>query len=241
MKSKLFTIVLTSLLVNVACGVTYTSGHAGIGFGEHDELHLHIHAHEGTIIDGVALAADQEFMPDEIITEVPDATRFSRPTGQAWDLIGNGAGDDTWKVPGSENEAESMGAPFLGIHAEHLELGAFVDNQVTLTLTALSGPGQFSAYTTSLGNPSFAMSSADGISAADNIVLDLEIEDHAHLNFGFSRPGVYNVSFEVSAIDAETQQLVTDAGTFTFHVVPEPATMSLLTLGAVAALRKRKS
>ena len=165
---------------------------------------------------------------------------FSRPAGTAWDLIGNNAGDNTWLLPESESDAEFVNAPFLGIGA-HIDKGAFVDNEITLTLTGVNGPGYFSLYNVSFGSPTFKMSSFDGISTTDSILVDLDIEDHAHFNFGFSQGGLYQVSFEVSATNAATQQPVSETGIFTFNVVPEPATLSMMAFGGIALLRNKKS
>ena len=238
MKTKLITIAFMTMFVNHVFAATFTAGHADLGLGEGSALELHLHIHEGSIVDGATLATDQEYAPSEATIQVPNSTLFARPTGSAWDLIGNNAGDNTWLLPESESDASSMGAPFVGIGAEHIELGAFVDNELTLTLTNVSGPGHFSLYTVSLGNPTFDMASFGGITPDDSITLDLDIEDHAHFNYGFSQAGLYHVTFEISAYtDATT--LVTDEAAFVFNVVPEPASLSLLAIGGIVLFRKR--
>lgn len=237
MKTLHLVIALMTVFSTAVFAATYTSGHADLGLGEGTELELHLHIHEDSIVDGSALTDDTEFSPDAVTIWVPNSTRFSRQIGAEWNLIGNNAGDDTWRLP----ESHTHGVPFLGIGAEEVTLGTFVDNELTLTLTGVSGPGHFSLYTTDFGAPIFSMSSFDGISSDDSILLDLDIEDHAHFNFGFSQAGTYQISFEVSAYtDTQTPVLVSDEATFTFNVVPEPATFSLLALGGVALLRKRK-
>lgn len=240
MKIKLITITFITMFVNNVFATTYTAGHADLGLGDHDQLELHVHVHEGSTIDGSTIALDEEYAPEAVTILVPNSTMFPRPEGSAWDLIGNNAGDNTWFLPKNGTDAQSMGAPFLGIGAEHIEAGAFVNDQITLRLTDVSGPGHFSLYTVSLGNPTFEMASFGGITSDDSITLDLDIEKHAHFNFGFSQYGQYQIAFEVSAIDAVTQNLVTDSGIFTFHVVPEPASVSLLAFGAIALLRRKK-
>ncbi len=240
MKTNLFTTALVILFVNPVFAATYSAGHADLGLGEGSELELHLHIHEGSIVDGFALTEDEEFAPHAVTILVPNSTRFSRPGGAAWNLIGNNAGDDTWALPESESVAEAQGAPFFGIGAEEVMLGTFLDNQITLTLTGITGPGDFTLYTVSFGSPTVAMSSFDGISTADSIMLDVGIEDHAHFNFGFSAAGLYRLTFEVSAIDSATQNRVTDEATFTFNIIPEPATMGLIGIGALGVLIKHR-
>ena len=215
----------------------YTAGHGDIGLGEGDELELHLHLHEEAIVDGSALVEDAEFEPDELTINVPNTTASGRPAGTAWDFIGNAAGEAFWKLPADHSEAEAQGTPFLGIGAEEVDTGIFVDDEITLTLTGVDGPGQFSLYKVELGNPVVFMASSDGISALDSIIA--AVGGHGHFNFAFSAAGVYDVTFEVSAIDALSQAVVTDEATFSFQVIPEPGTVCLLGIGGVALLRKR--
>lgn len=239
MKTKLFTIALITIFVSTVSASTYSAGHGDLGLGEGAELELHLHIHEGSTVDGTALTADEEYAPADAIILVPNSTLFSRPAGSGWDPIGTHAGDDVWALPQSHDTAEAQGSPFLGIGAEEVDSGAFVNNEITLTLTGVSGPGVFSLYTVSLGNPIFEISSFDGISTDDSIRLFAG--SHNHFNFGFSQAGIYQVAFEVSAYtDTQTPELVTDSGTFTFNVIPEPATISLLALGGIGLLRRRK-
>jgi surface-anchored protein len=228
---------MTLFVSPVFAVVDYTEGHADIGLGEGSELELHFHAHEGAIIDGIAITEDTEFEPDGVVTIVPDTTRFARPLGASWDFLGNTAGADTWRLSSSSAAAIDENAPFLGIGAEEIDSGVFVNDQLTLTLIDVAGPGDFSLYKTSLGTPTAYMTSFDGISAADVIVV--ETGGHSHYNFGFSQLGSYDVTFAVSAVNSTTLETETSQATYTFNVVPEPTTICLLALGAFGLIRKR--
>ncbi len=229
MKRSLLTIALVLLFGNAAlAAINITEGHMDIGLGDEGTLELHAHTHE---------PVDEEYTPSEVVIVVPNTTAQARQSGTAWDFIGNSAGETCWILPESETAAETLGAPFVGISAGHIDSGVFVNDSITLTLTGVSGPGQFSLYDEDLTGPQVLMASSDGISAVDSITIGLE---HGHGNFAFSQAGIYGITFQVSATDAATGTLVTDEATFTFNVVPEPATLSLLALGAVGFLRRRK-
>jgi surface-anchored protein len=228
---------MTLFVSPVSATVNYTLGHGDIGMGEGSTLELHLHAHAGAIIDGTALAEDTEFEPDEAITIVPGTTKFARPEGSSWDFLGNTAGADTWRLPSNSAAAIAENAPFLGIGAEEIDSGVFVNDRLTLTLIDVVGPGYFSLYKTSLGTPTAYMTSFGGISGTDSIIV--ATGGHSHYNFGFSQPGSYNVTFAVSAVNSTTLETETSQATYTFNVVPEPTTIGLLALGALGLIRKR--
>lgn len=228
-------IVLISCVVPAGAAY-YTSGHADIGLGEGDQVELHFHAHNGAIIDGNSVL-DTEYEPDEVTIVVPNTTQFSRPTGSAWDFLGNTAGAATWRLPSSNASATAENAPFLGIGAEEVDWDVFVDNAMTLTLVVVDGPGHFSLYRVSLGTPTAFMASVDGITAADAITV--AAGGHAHYNFGFSEAGSYKITFLAKAIDAATQEELTSQATYNFSVVPEPATICLLLVGTAGLLRRK--
>ena len=237
MKTYLLPLITTTLLIVPAYAhYAYTAGHGDIGLGENGMLELHLHFHEGAFVNGAALIDEAEFDPGRVVIIVPDATRFDRSADAIWDFLGNGPGDATWVLPQSRSDADIFDAPYLGIGADHVSTGVFADNRLTLTLIDVDGPGWFSLYRTSLTVLQVFMTSSDGISAADTI--EVEAGRHRHFNFAFSAPGEYRITFMASAVHLENGP-VTDQATFVFHVIPEPATVSLLLLG-IMGLKYRK-
>lgn len=222
----------------------YTAGHGDFGFGEGGTVEPHVHLHAGATVDGLALGGDTEYDPGDVIIFVPDTTYDyiqnnvgGRPAGAAWDPIGVNAGESFWFLPetggSAPGSADSMGAPFFGIGGEEIDLGAFDSSVFTLTLkgAALPAGGDFSLWTGSL-SPTFSMSTVDGISDADTLSLDLGTSGHMHANWGFTAPGLYELDFEVSALQGSAT--VTASATYSFLVsVPEPSSAAAL-FGLVA-------
>lgn len=216
----------------------YTEGHGDLGFGDHSTIEPHMHLHGGATVDGSPLASDTEYEPDELIVYVPDSTRQwvadngGRPAGTAWDPIGVLAGEEYWFLPASNSLAGTLGAPFLGLGTEHMDTGVFDNDELSMTLTAMTGPagGHFSLWYDGFG-PTFEMSTADGISAADT-VANFPIPAHDHRNWGFTKPGTYELTFEISGTQGGTP--VAEPGTFTFQVVPEPGSLTILLAGLVS-------
>jgi len=116
-----------------------------------------------------------------------------------------------------------------------LNSGTFLSNQITLSLQAVSGPGNFALYRTSPGgDPVVTFDSGNGIDANDRTLFNPNV--HAHFNWAFSAPGTYAVTLQASGLLAGNSQFTQSAPTtFTFQIVPEPGT-AILTLGGLALL-----
>lgn len=74
---------------------------------------------------------------------------------------------------------------------------------VSLKLVSVEGPGpasggQFAAWKVeSFGQAVFSFDTTDGITAADEIPT-IPVSSHTHYNWGFTKPGLYRVTFEAS-------------------------------------------
>ena len=174
------------------------------------------------------------FEPTQLVTYIPpDDPPVVRPAGTAGDLTGTTAGSPLWYLPMSQDVSK----PWPGISTESVLAADF--SNIEYQLTAFNGPGQMSVTTTGpFGGQTVYFQTSNGLSAAD--VISITADTHAHFNWYFTEMGTY--TFELTAIGTRTAAAgggtVSVADTFTFQVVPEPATMCLLGLGAVLLRRK---
>lgn len=198
---------------HVDIGVPYASG--GWDFHWHDEDN------------------DAEYAPDGAYGRVPDAALITRPASSAWDFIGVGAGQQFYLLPQTQNPA----VMFLGMATEEddpsLKLpwdpmdargfGLLAQTRVNLlAVTGFAGapaPGTFSVWQSDGFGTTIAMSSLDGVSAAD--ALFVVSGGHAHFNYGFSAPGIYEMTIQA-----------------TTAIVPEPG--SLAAIGAAPLFLRRR-
>ena len=151
--------------------------------------------------------------------EYPDGEKDYRPAGSEWDFTGVAAEEALWIYPES-NDAYS----WLGFG----DTAAGLADPVKFTLTQALGPagGHFALYRTIQGQgvPTIFMSTADGINAAD---VYAKPQGHHHLNWSFSRKGMWALDLRVSALRSPSN-LPTVAGptdtTRLFFAIGEKAT-----------------
>jgi surface-anchored protein len=214
--------------VAVHAQTVISSGHVDIGIAyESGAWDLHVHQEEPT---------EAEYEPGDVLFQVAAAAQTTVPSDPDFSFLGN-PGDPIWILPKSEDP----NLVFLGIGAEELDPLDWTGN-ITLSLEAVTGPGQFAIWDTDLfGDPLVLMNSRDGLDVSDQ--LEVIPGSHAHFFYGFSAPGDYSVTFEASGI---LQGLNTASGpvTYQFSVVPEPGATALLLLGLggtmLAARHRRK-
>lgn len=204
----------------------FTEEHVDIGIAyENGAWDLHVHDEDN----------DVEWEPDDALFYVGANGKAARPSGSQWDFLGTSAGSDVWIIP----QTQATNLPFLGIAGEEIDFGIFDNNQVQLFLRDVRGNGDFAIYNTdSFGTPQVRFSSANGFDNTD--VINVPVGGHAHYNFAFTSTGLYEVDLEAVGFinGVQTNSLATYH--FGVEAVPEPATMTVLGLGALAVLRKRK-
>ena len=211
-----------TLILSAQSQTFISSGHVDIGIGYEDKaFDLHVHQEE---------PLDQEFAPGEAVFAVGPASAGVSPGGAYVSFLG-AAGTPVWILPTAEKEQ----LPFLGFGTEELTAADWSGN-LTLSLKAISGPGTFSVWGVSgFGAPELKMSSVNGISADDRLLL--VPGSHGHFNVGFSAPGDYRVTLEASGNHLIDGLRTSDPATYRFQVVPEPSTWALALTGVgVSAL-----
>ena len=218
----------TMYLLAAACGLagvngqtTLTSGHLDLGVAfEEGALHLHIHDEEN----------EAEYEPEDAILQVGAASLTLVPNDPRYAFLG-AAGGPVHVLP----QVENPDLIFLGVGAEEVELGLFENDEVSFSLRAVFGPGEFAAYSVDgFGTPTVHFNSRDGIGATDRVLV--QAGGHSDMNWAFSAPGEYRVTFEAEGTLAGGGALASGPIDFNFSVVPEPSTFALLGFGGLALL-----
>ncbi|MEU4147457.1 anchored repeat ABC transporter, substrate-binding protein [Streptomyces parvulus] len=103
--------------------------------------------------------------------------------------------------------------------------GATRSSDILLSATDVEGPGELIAYLTeSLGQPNIYFNSADGFSDKDT--TSLPPAAHTHLNWAFTKPGIYKLSLEAKLKNGDAAPEPVGTGTFTFAVGVDPHTVA---------------
>ncbi|MEJ3742510.1 anchored repeat ABC transporter, substrate-binding protein [Actinomycetes bacterium KLBMP 9797] len=114
----------------------------------------------------------------------------------------------------------------LAVRGDGEERGATRASDIVLSATALDGPGHLAVYLTqTLGQPEIYFNSADGLDAND--VVTLPPAAHTHVNWAFSKPGVYRLTLRAELRTGGGAPTPAGEGTFTFAVGVDPHTVQL--------------
>lgn len=190
--------------------------HMAIAAGEHD------HDHEGEVFltrfdshgegDDHDHDHDYEELDHVEIVGGPKAAQ-AIPAGSEFAFLGE-AGLFVYILP----QAEIEGLPFLGLNTEELNATLFSTDPV-VTLTDIEGPGDFALYQVdSFAQPIVYIDSTS--ETVDNVTLP--IGTHVHMNWAFTAPGEYELTFEVSATLANSTLITSEPQTVHFHLVGQP-------------------
>jgi surface-anchored protein len=205
--------------------------------------------------DLVASADAGSFPVSQVQFLLNSNTVQTQPADPRFAFTGASPGNPMWIFP--QQTINSIGTVFLsingidGLHPQDFAAYASSDPRVksagsqkwiTISLESVTGSGpdkggQFSLWQTGVfGNPVLWMSTFDNPNP--NTLYELAGTE-LHFNWGFSAPGEYDVTFQASGFLGPGQTDPTVSDDFTVHFVvppqsvPEPTTLSLLSLGGL--------
>jgi surface-anchored protein len=216
-----------------------STGHVDVGLGySMGNWDLHIH-------DDVNMA---EYDPATTRLVANAMSYQLRPAHPAFDFLGVPAGASIFwltEVPNPNYLQIGIGAEdnTPGTFANYLESDPRVNasgEYIQLRLKDFSGPGDFSLWTNNGLAPIVWMATSDGIGSTDAVFTING--SHSDYNWAFTEPGEYQLTFEASAFLGPGATNLTLSGdvVYSFVAVPEPSSMFLVSLAALAGWRQRR-
>jgi surface-anchored protein len=163
------------------------------------------------LLDGTVTPA-VERQPAAVVLNAVSASKTTVPSNSAYAFLGT-PGSPVWILP----QTQRTGIVWPGFNTEGVPSGALSGNTVTVKVISVSGPADFSVYTTNaLGTPTVWFDSGNGLPDTRSIAINT----HAHANWAFEAAGTYTVVFEVTATTTGGTAITTGQQTYTFTVQP---------------------
>ncbi len=162
------------------------------------------------------------FPADAFTQPVTAAARTVIPADPSLtNALGN-AGSPVWILP----QVEQPGLPSVGFGTQGT--GSFQNGQIRLRLVSFNGPGNFAIYSTDpFGGSAVLIATRDGISESDAVVQSFPA-GHMHVNWAFTRPGLYELGFRAVGTNSSGETLQSDVVQFRFRVqAPKPPLLKL--------------
>ena len=222
--------MLLGLLLALSCydvdraTTTISSGHTDIFEAEYEQvgtnaptIHLGVHTDTG------------HYEPADVLLEVGNAA-YRSSDGFSADIT-TLLGANAWILPVDLEQAANLGLIEAGVAKAGFPAGS-----VTFTMVGAGpgNPGNFALFTAGSSIRLSATGSEVGTSGFSITT------GHIHYNWGFSAPGTYTFDLKASYTDANFGVLESATETFTFNVIPEPSSSTLLLIGLVGWVATRK-
>ena len=234
--TKLTPWLLLGLLLTLSCydvaraTTTISSGHTDIFEAEYitededtgvalttPQLHLGVHTDSG------------HYEPGEVLLVVKNSA-FRSTVGFSTAVI-DILGSNAWILPIDLQEADDLGLIEAGV-----AMAGFPAGSVTFTMVGAGAdnPGNFALFNSSSAIRLSATESEVGTSSFSITT------GHIHYSWGFSAPGTYTFDLKASYTDADFGVLESATEKYTFNVIPEPSSSTLLLIGFVGWVATRK-
>jgi surface-anchored protein len=150
--------------------------------------------------------------PADVVLNAVSASKTPVPSNTAYAFLGT-PGSPVWILP----QTQQTGVVWPGFNTEGVPSGALAGNTVTVKVVSVTGPADFSVYTTSsLGTPTVWFDSGDGLPDTRSVAINT----HVHANWAFEAAGTYTVVFEATATTASGTTITTGQKTYTFTIQP---------------------
>ncbi|WP_173139668.1 TIGR03773 family transporter-associated surface protein [Kibdelosporangium persicum] len=162
------------------------------------------------------------FDPARTTVNVTDAALRPAPGSPAYDFLGVPAGTPIHVIP----QTFQPGVLWAGWNTEAIPRGALAGDSVDITLNQARGPGLVEVYLTGLDGPERVWSSRN----PGPRTLRTAVPTHAHANWAFTAPGVYELEFVASATAASGAPLVSAPVRYVIVVGPLAAAPTRTTL-----------
>ena len=228
--TKLTPWMLLGLLLALSCydvaraTTTISSGHTDIFEAEYEQvgtnaptIHLGVHTDTG------------HYEPADVLLEVGNAA-YRSSDGFSADIT-TLLGANAWILPVDLEQAANLGLIEAGVAKAGFPAGS-----VTFTMVGAgpANPGNFALFTAGSSIRLSATGSEVGTSGFSITT------GHIHYNWGFSAPGIYTFDMKASYTDSSFVALESATETYTFNVIPEPSSSTLLLIGFVGWVATRK-
>ena len=228
--TKLTPWMLLGLLLALSCydvaraTTTISSGHTDIFEAEYEQvgtnaptIHLGVHTDTG------------HYEPADVLLEVGNAA-YRSSDGFSADIT-TLLGANAWILPVDLEQAANLGLIEAGVAKAGFPAGS-----VTFTMVGAgpANPGNFALFTAGSSIRLSATGSEVGTSGFSITT------GHIHYNWGFSAPGTYTFDLKASYTDANFGVLESATEKYTFNVIPEPSSSTLLLIGFVGWVATRK-
>lgn len=128
---------------------------------------------------------------------VPDTRKEKFPDG-----FGEKLGlkqDDIWYLP----QVQDQNAPWPGFSTQKLGVNWSQNKQgVKVTMDKKAGPGEIVSWSDHFSSPTINFSTKE-----PNKEFQLIENSHVHMNWGFTKPGIYRVVFNMKGTDSEGKEI----------------------------------
>ncbi|GAA3685318.1 hypothetical protein GCM10022267_85130 [Lentzea roselyniae] len=158
----------------------------------------------------VSPAVDRD--PSTVTLEAVSASKTTVPASSAYSFLGS-PGSPVWILP----QSQASGILWPGFSTEGVPTGVLQGNSVTAKLISITGPADFSTYTTNaFGTPTVWFDSGNGLPDSRAVAVNT----HSHANWAFEAAGTYTLVFEVTATTSAGTAVSTGQKSYTLTVQP---------------------